>query len=89
MEDNHSELGENKIIEKIQDEISLSNKNLEKLTEKHSQLKENDNQGKNQIRLWNDLIKLIKIKKECWNYREDENEKAKENKTKDYLSLAQ
>ena len=86
IEENHSEIGENKIIENIQDEISLVNKNLDNLTEKHQQLKEN-NQSKKQIEYWKFVEQLMRIKNDIYLYNNEKNEESKKRLTKDFLTL--
>lgn len=87
VQDNHSEIGENKIIENLKDEINLATKKLEQITEKHDQFKENDATGKIQIKMWTDLIRLMKVKNDCYLYNNEKNEEMKKKQTKDYLIL--
>lgn len=88
VEENHRELGENQIIERLQVEISESTKALEQLTDKHRQLKENEQPGKTQMKMWADLIKLMKLKNEIYNYTADKQNESKKKQTKDYLAVS-
>ena len=88
VEENHSELGENQIIERLEVEISESAKNLEQLTEKHRLLKENEQLGRTQMKMWADLIKLMKLKNEIYNYTADKQNESKKKQTKDYLAVS-
>lgn len=82
----NSGIDENRIVERLQAEISESTKNLEQLTEKHRQLKENDQMGKTQMKMWADLIKLMKLKNEIYSYSGDKQNESKQ--TKDYLAVS-
>ena len=81
MEENSS-IDENRIVDYRLRSVNPP-KRLEQLTEKHRQLKENDQTDKNQS-----MIKLMKLKNAIYSYTADKQNESKGKQAKDNLAVS-